>query len=58
MYIEIILLVGFSMVISLLMYMIPKDTELLDVLKVFSVVLFVLTIWTLGIYFATDWLLA
>ncbi len=57
MYIEIILLVGFSMVITLLADLIPKDRALVDLWTVFAVVLVILTILTLAIYFITDWLL-
>jgi len=57
MYIEIILLVGFSIIITLLLNMVPKDMELLGVWKAFCTVLVTLTILSLAIYFITDWLL-
>ena len=57
MYIEIILLVGFSMVITLLMNMVPKETEMLDAWKVFCSVFVTVTILSLAIYFVIDWLL-
>ena len=57
MYIEIILLVGFSMVITLLMNMVPKETEMLGAWKVFCSVFVTVTILSLAIYFVIDWLL-
>ena len=57
MYIEIILLVGFSMVITLLADLVPKDRELADVWTLFAIVLVMLVVITLAIFFILDWLL-
>jgi len=54
MYIEIILLVGISMIVTLLFNMIPKETELRKLWNLFLVVFVVLTAVTLTFYFIFD----
>jgi len=56
MYTDIILLVGFSMVITLLITIVPKDLQMADAWKAFCSVFATVTILTLGIYLVADYL--
>ena len=57
MFIEIILLVGFSMVIALLMNLVKPETPFGQIWELFCVTLGILTVICLGLWFLLDWAL-
>ena len=57
MFVEIILLVGFSIVITLLMNLVRADTPISQIWQLFLVTLGLLTVFCLVLYFILDWIL-